>query len=68
MTPNIHNIYKNNLAKTLEVIELCFTLKEAYLRQQHPLASPREIRQMICQGILKRKERQWTSPDPFLKH
>jgi hypothetical protein len=64
----MHNKYKQNLAKTLELIELCFTLKEAYLRQQHPLASPGEIRQMICQGILERKERQWTSPDPFLKH
>jgi hypothetical protein len=59
--------YEKNLAKMLELIDVCFQLKEAYHRQQHPQASPREIREMICRGILARKEQQWTSPDPSLK-
>ncbi len=68
LTPmNMTTVYKKNLAKTLELIDLCFQLKEAYLRQRHPSASPLEIRQVIYSGILARKERQWTSPDPSSK-
>ena len=52
---------ENNLARTLELIDLCFKLKEAYLKQQHPKASPAKIRERIEQGILARKERQWAS-------
>ena len=52
-----------NLARTLELIDLCFNLKEAYLRQQHPQAPPKEIRELIYRGILSRKEKQWTSPE-----
>jgi hypothetical protein len=64
---NLTPVYEKNLAKTLELIDLCFQLKEAYLRQRYPSASPLEIRQVICSGILARKERQWTSPDPSSK-
>jgi hypothetical protein len=56
---------KKNLSKTLELIDLCFKLKESYLMQQHPQATTEEIRELIYQDILKRKERQWTSPRTF---
>ena len=54
---------ERNLARTIELIDLCFKLKEAYLRQQHPEASPEKIRDLINQGILARKEQQWASPE-----
>ena len=38
---------ENNLARTLELIDLCFKLKEAYLKQQHPEAPPEKIRELI---------------------
>jgi hypothetical protein len=50
---------ENNLARTIDLIDLCFKLKEAYLRQQHPEASPEKIRDLINRGILARKEQQW---------
>ncbi len=50
-----------NLAKTIELIDLCFKLKEAYFRQRYAEASPEKIRKLIYQGILTRKEKQWTS-------
>jgi len=50
---------ESNLARTIELIDLCFKLKEAYLRQQHPEATPEKIRELINQGILARKEQQW---------
>ena len=56
-------INENNLARTIELIDLCFKLKEAYLRRQHPEASPEKIRDLIDQGILARKEQQWASPE-----
>ena len=57
---------ERNLARTLELIDLCFKLKEAYFKQRHPQASPKEIRAMIYHGILSRKEKQWTSPETCL--
>jgi hypothetical protein len=54
---------ERNLAKTIELIDFCFKLKEAYLRQQHPDEPPEKIRNLIDQGILTRKERQWASPE-----
>lgn len=54
---------EKNLSRTLELIDLCFRLKEAYFRLQHPGASPEKIHKLIYQGILARKERQWTSPE-----
>ena len=57
---------ERNLARTFELIDLCFKLKEAYLKQQYPQASPEEIAQMIYQGILSRKEKQWTLRETFL--
>jgi hypothetical protein len=56
-------MYENNLVRTIELIDLCFMLKEAYLRQQHPDASPEKIRDLINCGILARKEKQWASPE-----
>ena len=38
---------ERNFARTIELIDLCFKLKEVYLRQQHPGASPEEIRDLI---------------------
>ena len=54
---------ERNLAKTIELIDLCFKLKEAYLKRQHPEASPEKIRDLINRGILARKEQQWASPE-----
>lgn len=51
--------YQRNLFRTIELINLCFTLKSAYLRTQHPEASERDIRRMINAGIVRRKEAQW---------
>jgi hypothetical protein len=52
---------EKNLARTIELIDLCFRLKDAYFRQEHPEASSEKIRKMIDKGILVRKEKQWTS-------
>jgi len=60
MTPIMN---EHNLARTIELIDLCFKLKEAYLRQQHPEASPEKIRDLINRGILARKEQQWALPE-----
>lgn len=58
---------ENNLARTIELIDLCFKLKEAYLRQQHPEASPEKIRDLIDRGILARKEKQWALPENLIR-
>jgi len=58
---------ENNLARTIELIDLCFRLKEAYLRQQHPEASSEKIRDLITRGILARKEQQWARPEGLIK-
>ncbi len=50
---------ERNLARTIELIDLCFRLKEAHLRREHPEASPEKIRDLINRGILARKEQQW---------
>jgi hypothetical protein len=57
---------ERNLVKTLELIDLCFTLKEAFLKQQYPQESPEKIRELIYQGILSRKKNQWTLPETSL--
>jgi hypothetical protein len=48
---------ENNLGRSIELIDLCFKLKEAYLRQQHLEASPEKIRYLIDRGILAWKEK-----------
>ncbi len=67
MTPPKTPLNEKNLARTIELIDLCFKLKEAYLRRQHPEASPEKIRDLINRGILARKEQQWASPEICLK-
>jgi hypothetical protein len=57
---------EKNLVMTLELIDLCFKLKEAFLKQQYPQASAEKIRELIYQGILSRKEKQWTLPETSL--
>jgi len=44
------------ILRTLELIDLCFRLKEAYIRQLQPQASPEKIRELIYQCILTRKK------------
>ena len=61
------NRYQNNFAKTLELIDTCFTLKEAYFRHRYPARSRQEIMELLYQDILERKERQWRSQKDFLK-
>lgn len=52
----------HNLRKTAELINIVFTLKLAWLKGQHPEWDETELQGAIYQGILSRKERQWTSP------
>jgi hypothetical protein len=53
--------YQRNLAKTFELIDACFNLKQAYLMKKYPKASAKQISNMVYEGILSRKERQWKS-------
>lgn len=53
--------YQQNLSRTLELIDLCFNLKQAYLRTKHPNATDSEIEELIYRGILTRKTNQWKS-------
>jgi hypothetical protein len=57
--------YQKNFYKTLELIQTCFDLKEAYLKSKYPAASPEEIRKLVYQQILERKTKQWKPPHPF---
>lgn len=59
---------QKNLDKSLELIDICFNLKEAYLKQKYPEASHQEIIDMVYKGILLRKEKQWKSQKALLKH
>jgi len=61
------NRYQKNFAKTLELIDTCFTLKEAYFRRRYPTRSSQEITELLYQDILERKERQWKSQKDLLK-
>jgi hypothetical protein len=54
---------EKNLSRTLELIDLSFRLKEAYFRLLYPEASTERIQKLIYQGILARKEKQWTLPE-----
>lgn len=58
---------RKNFLKTMELIDACFTLKAAYLKQRYPQESDREIARRIYRGILKRKQAQWTFRDKSLK-
>ena len=60
--------FQKNLSKSLELIDACFNLKEAYLKQKYPEASQQEIIDMVYKGILLRKEKQWKSQKALLKH
>ena len=53
---------QRNLQKTLELINTVFALKLAWLRTRHPDWDEKQLSNAIYQGILSRKERQWTSP------
>jgi hypothetical protein len=55
------NIYEKKLKKTCEIIDTCFTLKEAYIKSINPSCSQKEIEQIIYDEILQRKEDQWKS-------
>jgi hypothetical protein len=63
----MENTLEKNLARTFELIDLCFKLKEAYYVKQYPQATPEKIRELIYQDILSRKEKQWTLPETSLK-
>jgi len=67
MKENFMNKYQKNLAKSLELIEVCFTLKQAYLKNKYPEAAQQDIKDMIYRGILSRKKRLWKSPKASLK-
>jgi hypothetical protein len=53
--------YRDNFYKTFDLIRTCFELKEAYYRKLHPGKSAPEIRTMIYEGIVRRKQDQWKS-------
>jgi hypothetical protein len=67
ITPSLNEIYKKNLIKSLEIIDLCFNLKEAYFQQVFPHASHSDINNMIFQDIITRKEKEWKSQKVSLK-
>ena len=60
--------YAKNLFKTLELVELSFTLKEAYLKSRFTDQSEEEIRKSLFNDLVRRKEKQWKSEKAFLKH
>jgi len=62
------NRYHKNFAKSLELIQICFDLKEAYLKQIYPQASQEHINRVIFQRMLSRKKSQWKSQKALLKH
>jgi len=51
----------NNMRQTGEIIDTVFTLKLSRLNSQHPELSDAEARNLIYQGIIERKDRQWKS-------
>ena len=53
-------IYEKKLRKTCEIIDACFTLKEAFYKIEYPELTDKEIKMKIYDEILKRKEEQWT--------
>ena len=68
MNPKTSSQLLNNLSKTLEIIDTCFNLKEAYLKQKYPHFSQDEIADMVYQGILLRKKNQWKLQKTSLRH
>jgi hypothetical protein len=48
--------YIRNLKKTLELTQVCFDLKEAYLRKTPPGLQDEEIRELVYRGIEKRNQ------------
>jgi len=59
MYSNTMNIYEQKIKKTCDIIDTCFSLKEAYIKLKHPEYSEEEITKEIFNGILYRKEKQW---------
>ncbi len=57
-----------NLFKILELIDLTFTLKKAYLKVRFPVINDIEIESMVFKKIAKRKEAQWKSAKASLRH
>lgn len=53
--------HEKNFFKIMALIDACFTLKEAYLKQLYPHETQKEIAGRIYRGIIKRKESQWKS-------
>jgi len=53
---------KENLARTSEIIDAVFALKLAWMRTKHPEFSDEQAERQVCLDVLRRKERQWTSP------
>ena len=57
---NKENIkYKENLEKTMEIIDTCFTLKAIYIKKKNPDYIEQDIEKEIFNGILRRKENKW---------
>ena len=53
------NQYERKLKKTCDIIDTCFTLKAAYLKAKNPSYSDKEVRKIIFEEILERKDTQW---------
>ncbi len=53
--------YRQNLLKTIELIDLCFTLKKAYMRSKLPEIVEEDLERRIWNDILRRKENKWRS-------
>jgi hypothetical protein len=52
---------RDNLRKCCAITNAVFALKVAWERSRHPELSLREIEQQVQEGILARKQKQWTS-------
>ncbi|MFC1504764.1 hypothetical protein ACFL6D_05040 [Spirochaetota bacterium] len=53
------NKYIQNFKKTMEIIDLCYTLKAAYIKKTNPGLSNKEVEHEIYKGIIRRKEEAW---------
>ena len=50
-----------NLYKTLELLDLCYSLKKEYFKSRFPEKTEREIEKELFKALVERKEAQWKS-------
>jgi hypothetical protein len=55
---------RRNLWRSAELLTLCCTLQEAYLRTRFPDATAADLRRRVWQNIIAAKEQAWTPARP----